>query len=108
MLLVGFFAHWPELFKQNKIRIYNSPLMIAKKGKEVKYLYNLKEIASENLKGWTTKYAKGLGSLSASEYRDIINTDDYDVITMNDVEDKNALHLALGDDAQLRKDWLLA
>jgi len=59
------------------------------------------------LTGWTTKYAKGLGSLSASEYRDIINTDDYDVITMDDVKDEKALHLALGNDAQLRKDWLL-
>jgi len=107
ILLVGFFSHWKELFKNHKVRIYNSPLMIAKKGKKVKYLYTLKEISETDLTGWTTKYAKGLGSLSASEYRDIINTDDYDVITMDDVKDEKALHLALGNDAQLRKDWLL-
>ena len=108
MLLIGFFAHWKELFTHHKIRIYNSPLMIAKKGGEVKYLYNLKEIGNEDLSGWSKKYAKGLGSLSASEYRDIINTDDYDVITHDDINDPKALHLALGDEAQLRKDWLLA
>jgi len=108
MLLIGFFAHWPELFKNRMIRIYNSPLMIAKKGKQVKYLYNLTEIKNTDLTGWSTKYAKGLGSLSASEYRDIINTSDFDVMSMDDVADEKALHLALGSDAQLRKDWLLA
>jgi DNA gyrase/topoisomerase IV subunit B len=105
-LLIGLFSHWPELFKNGKIKFYSAPLMIAKKGKQEKLLYSLDEIANENLKGWKTSYLKGLGALNENIYEKVINqipeTIDWDENT------ENSIKIALdGDFIDERKTWLL-
>lgn len=73
-LLVNFFyTYWKELFDPNEkpfIYIFNTPFIIAERGKERKYWYaqNYKEFNPETYKGWTITRAKGLGSLMKEDW----------------------------------------
>lgn len=105
-LLVNFFSNWKELFSDGRIYHLRTPIVIAKKGKQVKRFYDLQEYRDQqsSLKGWETKYFKGLGSLNEEEYRLAIHEPYMVRITLDDME---KLNMAFGDSAQARKDWLL-
>ena len=105
--LLAFFANWPELFEQGRIRLCKSPIMICSKGKDVQWFYTLDEYnkAKADLKGYTLRYIKGLGSLEEDDYERVINSPHYDVVELNEGwQDK--LEMLFGDTAQLRKDWM--
>jgi DNA gyrase/topoisomerase IV subunit B len=73
-LLVNFFyTLWPELFDPNKppfIYLFDTPLIIAVKGKTRKYWYNdnYHEFDNEAHKGWDVTRAKGLAALKEADW----------------------------------------
>lgn len=107
-LLVNFFSNWKELFEEERVVVLQTPIVIARKGKNIKRYYSMKEYMkdSSELKSWTIEYLKGLGSLSIDEYDKAINEPKFDVISMDD-NWSASLDLAFGKNTQLRKDWLL-
>lgn len=106
-LLTVFFLNWKELFDEKRIVRIETPLIIASKGKEKKYFYNLKEYNDCQLdKGWSTKYYKGLGSLPQEIYKDIINKPKMTPYILTD-EDKKHIEMAFGNDSDKRKDWMM-
>jgi DNA gyrase/topoisomerase IV subunit B len=74
-LLVNFFhTFWPELFdaKQDPfIFIFQTPFIIADKGKTRKYWYghDYLEFKAEDYKGWGITRAKGLGTLTEEDWQ---------------------------------------
>jgi Type IIA topoisomerase (DNA gyrase/topo II, topoisomerase IV), B subunit len=74
LLIVFFATHFPELFKVGKIFRSLSPIIIASKGDKRKYYYSISEYERdvENLKNWTIDYNKGLGGLTNSEYKEML------------------------------------
>lgn len=107
-LLINFFSLWPELFKEKRIKILMSPVVIAKHGKQEKRFYNYQDYIKEakSLDGWSIEYNKGLGSLSLEEYDKMINNPLFCEV-IHDREWKKSLELAFGKDASLRKQWLM-
>ena len=105
-LLANFFANWPELFHNGHVYRVETPLVVAKKGKQEKIFYTLDEFKAAGLDGWATEYYKGLGSLDEDRYREVINNPRLIKITANDPKDMDWLDLAFGDDADARKEWL--
>lgn len=79
-LLVNFFyTLWPELFdpeKQPFIYIFDTPLIVAVKGKTRKYWYNENygEFDPEAHKGWEITRAKGLAALKRDDWRHALAT----------------------------------
>jgi DNA topoisomerase-2 len=77
-LLINFLdKFWPELFDQDRIYKVLTPLVVAKKGKEILYFYsndeyNTWESKIGNIKQWDIEYKKGLASLEDYEYEEII------------------------------------
>jgi len=77
-LLINFLGKfWPELFERGIIQKVDTPLMVAKKGKESLNFYTdteFKEWESKQktLTGWSIEYKKGLAALEDDEYEDII------------------------------------
>jgi DNA topoisomerase-2 len=70
-----FHAMWPSLLKLTGFMSFmNTPILRATKGQKVHRFYNEGEFQtwklSENLKGWTLKYFKGLGTSTATEFKD--------------------------------------
>ena len=73
-----FHSMWPSLYRvPGFISFMNTPILRASKGKEVVVFYNegeykewSKRSGSESLKGWTLKYFKGLGTSTASEFKE--------------------------------------
>jgi len=77
-----FHSMWPSLYRvPGFISFMNTPILRATKGKEVVVFYNEGEFkewskrtgsasASGGLKGWTLKYFKGLGTSTASEFKE--------------------------------------
>lgn len=77
-LLMNFLnKYWPKLFQQNRIFKVLTPLVVAKKGKEIKIFYtNLEYVDWEKKNGtknWDIEYKKGLAALEDTEYREIIH-----------------------------------
>ena len=72
-LLLLFFNNWPELIEKGIVCRSISPIIISRKGKDCKKFYTMDEFKSEEkkLKGYSHKYAKGLGGLSNQESKEM-------------------------------------
>jgi len=72
-LLLLFFNNWPELIEKGIVCRSISPIIISRKGKDCKKFYTMDEFKTEEkkLKGYSHKYAKGLGGLSNQESKEM-------------------------------------
>jgi DNA topoisomerase-2 len=102
-LLINLFSHWKELFDQDRVAIVQTPIVIARKGKQQKMFYSLDDYKKASLSGWEINYCKGLGTLDRDTYSDIINNPK--LINVKADQD-SMLDVAFGKDSQKRKDWL--
>ena len=106
-LLVNFFSNWKELFDEERVLLIKSPIVIAKKGKNVKRYYDLADFTNEKLDtSWKIEYNKGLGSLSVEEYDLMINNPVTEVIEY-DSGAGSSLETAFGKNSIPRKQWLM-
>ena len=113
-LLVNFFYHcWPELFDPNKspfIFIFNTPLIVATKGKQKRYWYNdnYADFDSEKYKGWEITRAKGLAALKKEDWKHILENPQA-IPIVDDGNLQEALTLLFDDSAGMadkRKEWI--
>ncbi len=109
LLVNYFFQMWPDLFepKNPYIYVFQTPFIIAKKGKLREYWYsdNHTEFLPEDYKGWEITRAKGLAAMNDIDWVNafakprltpIVNNGDLTI----------ALELLFGTDADMRKEWL--
>lgn len=111
-LLVNFFyLNWPELFDKDKEPIifnFNTPFIIAKKGKERKYWYanDYQNFKPEDWKGWDITRAKGLATLEKPDWSHCLSSPNlYPLLddgNMNEILDL----IFNGSKADLRKQWM--
>ena len=77
-LLTNFFyTLWPELFDPKKpafVTVFDTPLVIAAKGKQRKYWYsdNVSEFHPEKFRGWDITRAKGLAALKREDWQYVL------------------------------------
>lgn len=110
-LLINFFNRfWPELFDQGRIYKVLTPLVVAKRSKEILYFYSNDEYAKweskNDPKKWEIEYKKGLASLEDYEYEEIIKNPRL-VRIKNDKLYKESLNAWFGGDSTPRKKMLL-
>lgn len=72
-----FYTCWPELFDPHKppyIHIFNTPLIIAVKGKQRRYWYadDYAGFDPEKFKGWEITRAKGLAALVKDDWKHVL------------------------------------
>lgn len=107
--LISFFARWPELFENGRIRFIKTPIVIAepKKGDNVQWFYDLSDFEAkrDKLKGYTIRYIKGLASLTESDYHRVVNNPVQEVITLPE-NYKELFDLLYGEDSDARKEWM--
>ena len=111
-LLINFLGkYWPELFEQGKILKVETPLMVAKKGKETLSFYSdneYKEWESKqrSLSSWSIEYKKGLAALENVEYQEIISNPKTFTLT-KDKDFENTLDTWFSKDSEPRKKKIL-
>jgi DNA topoisomerase-2 len=110
-LLINFFnRYWPELFDQGRIYKVLTPLVVAKKSKEILYFYSNDEYNTWETKNdprkWEIEYKKGLASLEDYEYEEIIKNPRL-IRIKNDKLYKESLKAWFGGDSAPRKKMLL-
>ena len=110
-LLINFLdKFWPELFDQGRIYKVLTPLVVAKKGKEILYFYSNEEYRTwetkNDVKKYDIEYKKGLASLEDSEYEEIIKNPKLFRIK-NDPLYRESLKNWFGKDSAPRKEALL-
>jgi DNA topoisomerase-2 len=107
LLLAFFYKYWPRLFKEKRVKITRTPIMISTKGKETKWFYTYEEANKFKTQetGWKHRYIKGLGSLVEEEYDRIINKPVYDVVT---VDDAKVFEMMFGKESGPRKEFMFA
>lgn len=114
---MNLFDHfWPELFTLGVIHIFRTPLLkVTLKDKSVIEFFTEREFKDwvekdgKKLKGWNHKFYKGLGTSTASEFKQYFeNMDNYLFrIDVEDSDDKDSIDLAFnGQRADDRKSWL--
>lgn len=116
-LLINMFdKFWPELFDLGVITVFRTPLLkVTLKDKSVIEFFTEREFKAweaaegSSLRGWSHKYYKGLGTSTASEFKQYFDQmEDYlFVVGVEDKEDKDAIDLAFSSGrADDRKAWL--
>ncbi|QPI17964.1 DNA topoisomerase large subunit [Pectobacterium phage POP12] len=105
-LLIAFFARWPELFEQQRIRYIRTPLIIYKD----KWFYSQEDFepyrATAKVKD--IRYIKGLGGLEKEDYERVLTTDlVYETIVLSD-NWKEDLEMCFGKESDPRKEWVSA
>lgn len=114
--LINFFSLWPELITNGVVKRVITPLFICRKIKNKKIISEKKyfsideynEALSKKIidKTWIIKYNKGLGSLDNIAYSDIVKNTEYETVVWTD-DSREWLNIAFGNDADLRKSWLI-
>jgi len=105
LLINFFFKFWPDLFKENIITRFITPLYSVIKSNKKKYYYSKKEFNTSGTGGDAT-YFKGLGSMSKDDWDYAINKNPkYINIDLDDYSQDN-LDLAFSSDVEKRKKWL--
>lgn len=111
-LLVNFFYQWwPELFSDPEkpfLYVFETPLIIARRGKEVKYWYNdtYATFDSEKYKGWEVTRAKGLAALHKPDWKTLLANPKILPIT-DDGELNDALDMMFNESrAADRREWI--
>jgi DNA topoisomerase-2 len=110
-MLINFLArYWPDLFAHNRVFKVMTPLVVAKKGKDVIPFYSNEEYAAwekkNATKGWNVEYKKGLAALEDEEYKEIIHNPVLVKID-KDGQYKESLNDWFGNDSSVRKEKLL-
>ena len=110
LMINYFYQLWPNLFDPKQkpiISIFQTPYIIAVKGKVRKYWYsdNFTEFKPEDYKGWEITVAKGLGSLQREDWDAVLkNPKLIPIVDDGDLEE--CLDLLFSPDADKRKEWL--
>lgn len=88
-LLLTFFNLFPELYEAKMICRSISPIILATKGKDVKRYYKIEDFKKDEstLKGYKILYIKGLGTLNATEYKQMLQAPVYQYFTKDDLAD---------------------
>ena len=104
-LLLNFFSRWPKLFEQKRIGIVRAPILIATKGNQTVWKYTIKDANhfKKSNPNWKFRYIKGLGSLTESEYSEMINNPFIEWVVFDNDEH---LQTMFGDDSTPRKNLL--
>jgi len=111
-LLINFLGkYWPELFSEGRVLKVETPLMVAKKGKETLSFYSdedYKEWESKqrSLSSWSIEYKKGLAALENTEYQEIISNPKTFTLT-KDKDFENTLDTWFSKDSEPRKKKIL-
>ena len=113
-LLMNFFEHnWPELMKMDFLYEFITPVLKAKKGKQVRSFYTLKEYEtwlSRDPKGWDLKYYKGLGTSTPKESKEYFENLQQHLLPFEWDTDKNHDKIDLvfrTKRSDERKNWML-
>jgi len=111
-LLINFLGkYWPELFDEGRVLKVETPLMVAKKGKQTLSFYSDEEYKKweskqRSLNSWNIEYKKGLAALENEEYQEIIsNPKTFTLVKDNDFE--NTLNTWFSKDSEPRKKKIL-
>jgi DNA gyrase/topoisomerase IV subunit B len=106
LLVAFFYKFWPKLFQLGKVQMIRTPIMIASKGKDVKWFYTYTDAEQFKAKqsGYNIRYIKGLGSLQEGEYATILNEPVIDVIS---VDDPQLFEMMFGNDTAGRKLFMM-
>lgn len=111
-LMLVFFNHFPELFEQQLVCRIVSPIIIATKGTgkraDVKKYYDLETYRKDqkHLRGYEIKYVKGLGGQNISQYREMMQSNNFEYYTKNEITDTILTKWFGKGIASVRKDML--
>ena len=88
-LLLNFFNIWPELFENHIVCRSISPIIVAKKVNDIKKYYTIPEYKADekNLKGYSIKYLKGIGSQTDDLARDMFQRPIFHYFTKDEMAD---------------------
>lgn len=107
-LIINLFYKWfPNVIRQGKLFILQTPLLSVDESRKTKYFYTAKEFSNytKNKKPSNVRYLKGLGSLSRADW-EVVFSDMRLFRIAEDSKSPKMMEMAFGTNAALRKKWL--
>lgn len=107
-LVINLFFKWfPNVIRQGKLYILQTPLLSVEDNRKTKYFYSMRDFESysRSKKPYNVRYLKGLGSLSRADWETVFS----DMRLFRIAEDPKSskmMEMAFGTNAALRKKWL--
>jgi len=107
LLINLFYKYWPELFVEPYFYVWQTPIIIAEKGKEMKFWFSddYHEFDPEKYKGYSITRAKGLGSLTLAHWKYCLENPRLYPIVDDGKLSKTLEYIFSPERAQERKDW---
>ena len=106
--VINLFYKWfPNVIRQGKLYILQTPLLSVDENRKTKYFYGMKEFEnySKSKKPSNVRYLKGLGSLSRADW-EVVFADMRLFRIAEDSKSTKMMEMAFGTNAALRKKWL--
>jgi len=107
-LVTNLFYKWfPNVIRQGKLYILQTPLLSVDESRKTKYFYSMKDFENykKSKKPSNVRYLKGLGSLSRADW-EVVFADMRLFRLSEDSKSSKMLEMAFGTNAALRKKWL--
>ena len=107
-LVINLFYKWfPNVVRQGKLYILQTPLLSVDESRKTKYFYSMKEFENytRTKKPSNVRYLKGLGSLSRADW-EVVFSDMRLFRIAEDSKSSKMMEMAFGTNAALRKKWL--
>jgi DNA gyrase/topoisomerase IV subunit B len=107
-LVINLFYKWfPNVIRQGKLYILQTPLLSVDENRKTKYFYSMKDFEgySKTKRPSNVRYLKGLGSLSRADWEVVFS----EMRLFRIAEDSRSgkmIEMAFGTNASLRKKWL--
>ena len=106
-LLLNIFAYfWPEIIKEHRVARVDTPILIARRGKnEIKFYHNEEYddwLKTNDATKWDIEYYKGLSALNDAEYKDLIQNPNIYYYEMDNMAE-DELEIWFGGNADKRK-----
>jgi DNA topoisomerase-2 len=109
-LLTNFFyKYWPQLFEREMIFLVLTPIVVSSKKNELKHFYTEEDfedfVNSDESKGWTSAYKKGLSALDEISYKEMMDAP-VKVMLSSNADTAKQLNVWFGKDPTERKKLL--
>ena len=105
--ILNIFAYfWPEIIKEHRVARVDTPILIARRGKnEIKFYHNEEYddwLKTNDATKWDIEYYKGLSALNDAEYKDLIQNPNIYYYEMDNMAE-DELEIWFGGNADKRK-----
>lgn len=106
-IITTFGIHFKPVVDAGLLFRVRTPIVKARKAKDIQYFYSMEEFHAAKLRGYDIKYLKGLGSMQKEDFREMLKNPRLEQVMPLTDDDIKIIKAWMGDDSNKRKQFLV-